>query len=282
MLREELKRRYPNRIRNRWISAVVILTLVAGSFLFYIIKREEMLQGRFQTALSLMQEGRVESSAKIFEDIYQNRPDSKLAAKALYHRGELLNDNLGRYKEALVSYLQLLERYPDNEMALHSQKQVAEIYKYRLQDHSAAIVAYQDLLDMGTSDRADNLYEIADSYFKLNNFEQARIEFEKFLEEHPDSNETAEVTYRIGVCLYIEGKLEDSEEVLHRVIETWPNDPFSIEARFTLGEVLEEQARLKESLRIFEELEGAYSNQEVLEKKTIQIRERIKKKKKAI
>lgn len=245
-------------------------------------KRDDILEGRFEKAQNLMHKGEFENSVQIFEAIYQDRPDSKLAARALFHQGEILNESLGRYQEALVSYLQLLKQYPHSDMALSSQRRVAEIYKYRFQDNPAAIVAYQNLLDMGTPDRAESLYEIADSYFKLNNFEQARIEFERFLEKHPDSEKTAEVTYRIGVCFYIEEKPEDSEEMLYRVIERWPEAPFSIEARFTLGKVLEEQERLKESLRIFEELRGSYSNQVALEKKITQVKDRIKKKKKAI
>lgn len=245
-------------------------------------KRDEILEGRFEKAMTLMHSGKFENSMQIFDAIYQERPDSKLAARALFHQGEILNKSLGRYQEALVSYLQLLKQYPHSDMALASQRRVAEIYKYRFQDNPAAIVAYQNLLDMGTPDRAEGLYEIADSYFKLNNFEQARIEFERFLEKHPDSEKTAEVTYRIGVCLYIEGELKDSEDALQGVIETWPNDPFSVEARFTLGKVLEEQERLKESLRIFEGLRGSYSNQVALEKKITQVKDRIKKKKKAI
>ncbi len=282
MLKEEIRRRYPNRARNRWIGAVLVVLLLAGGAGLYYHKRDDLLQARYEEAMELMRAGSYDESIGLFSAIHEGRPDSKLAPQALFHRGEILNISLKKYEEALVAYLQLLKEYPNDAMALRSQRRVAEIYKHRLQDNSSAIVAYQNLLDMGTTEPAESQYEIADSYFKLNNFEQARIEFEGFLREHPESPRIAEVTYRIGVCLSIEGELEKSEEVLRRVVESWPEAPYAIEARFALAEVLEEQERLKESLRIFEQLQGIYPNPQALEKKISQVRERIKKKKKAI
>ncbi len=277
-----MRRRHPNRTRNRWIGAIFAVLLVVGGIVFYFDKRDDLLQRRFEEAQNLLRDSRYKEASRAFGKIHESRPRSDLAPRALFHQGEILNITLKQYKKALIAYLQLLEQYPQSDLAIRSQKKVAEIYKYRLQDNSSAIVAYQNLLDMGTTEPAESQYEIADSYFKLNNFEQARIEFEGFLREHPESPRIAEVTYRIGVCLSIEGELEKSEEVLRRVVESWPEAPYAIEARFALAEVLEEQERLKESLRILEKLQGIYPNPQALEKKISQVRERIKKKKKAI
>lgn len=282
LMKEEIRRRYPNRARNRWIGAIVVVLLLAGGIGLYHHKRDDLLQARYEEALELMRAGSYEEAIGVFTRIHEGRPDSKLAPQALFHRGEILNITLKQYEEALIAYLQLLKEYPNADLALRSQQRVAEIYKHRLQDNSSAIVAYQNLLDMGTSRQARARYEIADSYFKLNNFEQARIEFEGFLEEHPDSEKVPEVTYRLGVCLSIEGELQESEEVLRRVVETWPEAPYTVEARFALAEVLEEQERLTESLTVFEKLKGEYPNPQALEKKLSQVRERIRKKKKAI
>jgi hypothetical protein len=60
------------------------------------------------------------------------------------------------------------------------------------------------------------------------------------------------------------------------------DSPYALEASFGLATVLEEQEKLLEALKILEDLAGLYPKQDILERKTEQVRERIQKKKKAI
>lgn len=259
---------------------VVALTVTAG-FIYYE-KRDDLLQARFNRAVALVAEGQGAKGAEIFAAIYEGRPDSHLAPQSLYRRGEILNIGLKRYREALVAYLLLVKEYPQDGLARRGQEKVADIYKYRLQDHSQAIVAYQDLLDMGVGQGSRFQYEIADAYFKLNNFEQARIEFDSYLGAYPQGELVAEVKYRRGVCLSLEGKLMEAELQFKEVADSWPDSDDGIEAKFMLASVIEEQERLREALSIFESLKEAYPNRVALENRIVQVKERIGKKKKAI
>jgi hypothetical protein len=65
-------------------------------------------------------------------------------------------------------------------------------------------------------------------------------------------------------------------------MERWKESPYALEAGFGLATVLEEQEKLVEALNILEGLAGIYPKQDILERKTAQVRERIEKKKKAI
>ena len=65
-------------------------------------------------------------------------------------------------------------------------------------------------------------------------------------------------------------------------MERWSESPYALEASFGLATVLEEQEELLEALKILESLAGIYPKQDILERKTAQVRERIEKKKKAI
>ena len=66
------------------------------------------------------------------------------------------------------------------------------------------------------------------------------------------------------------------------MIEDWAESPYALEARFGLATVLEEQEELVDALQILEDLAGSYPKQDILKRKTAQVRERIEKKKKAI
>jgi TolA-binding protein len=116
----------------------------------------------------------------------------------------------------------------------------------------------------------------------LNNFAQARIEFESLLKNYPQSALFAEVQYRIAMTYALEGKLPEAAGVYRLVIENWVESPYALEARFGLATVLEEQEKLVEALKILEDLAESYPKQDILKRKTAQVRERIEKKKKAI
>jgi len=123
---------------------------------------------------------------------------------------------------------------------------------------------------------------VADCYFRLNNFAQARIEFESLLKNDPKSDLFAEVQYRIAMTYALEGKLPEAAGAYRVVIERWSESPYAVEANFGLATVLEEQEELVEALKILEELKGIYPKEDILARKTEQVRERIEKKKKAI
>ena len=174
------------------------------------------------------------------------------------------------------------KNYPRTELACKAQGRVAEIYKYRLRDFNRAIVAYQKLLDSGCSrdDRVQN--ELADAYFRLNNFEQARIEFENLVKNYPKSPLVPEAEYRIALAFSLDGKPGEAEAAFRRMVGEHPESSFATEARFALAGVLEEQGQLVEALKILKNLKGIYPSAEILVKKTDQVRQRIAKKKKAV
>ena len=116
----------------------------------------------------------------------------------------------------------------------------------------------------------------------MNNFDQARIEFDSLTKSYPQSLLIAEVQYRIAMTYALEGKLPEAAGAFRLVVERWSESPYALEASFGLATVLEEQEELLEALKILESLAGIYPKQDILERKTAQVRERIEKKKKAI
>jgi TolA-binding protein len=214
--------------------------------------------------------------------LFAEHPDFPRASAVLFQIAEIQDLYLSRYNDALLTYLLLERDYPEAEEVPAAQQQVAILYKYRLNDCGQAIVAYQKVLDRSQDENAQLLYEIADCYFRLNNFEQARIEFEGLLKGHAESEQAAEVQFRIAVTYALEGKLPEAAGAYRQVMERWPESVYALEARFGLATVLEEQEKLLDALKLLEELVGHYPNPEILERKIEQVRERIGKKKNAI
>lgn len=284
LLREELRNRRKRYKKRRWplFALVLLITAALAAGVHYFTDRGPRLEEEFARAETLLGEGHYQQAAEVFREIYREQPASRDASRALFHSAEILNLYLNNYHEALIAYLMVEKDYPDSELASRSRRQVADIYKNGLRDYNRAVVAYQKLLDGGVSDGDRIQYEVADCYFRLNNFEQARIEFDSLVKTYPESRLLPEVEYRIAVILSLEGSLGEAEKAYRQVIAERPGSPFTLEARFGLAGVLEEEEKLVESLKVLEALEGEYPNPEALAKRIDQVRERIKKKKRAI
>ena len=280
---EELERQGKAPKTRLWISlglALVVL-VVAGGF-WYQANLQTRLEETFQKGLALRQAGKYVEAVELFVKLHDKHPSFVRVPQALYQAAEIEDLFLARYSDALLTYLLLERDYPDAAEVPPAREKVAVLYKYRLNDCGQAIAVYQKVLDQPGQQKDQPQYEVADCYFRLNNFEQARIEFDSLIKNYPQSSLIAEVQYRIAMTYALEGKLPEAAGAYRRVMEGWADSPYALEARFGLATVLEEQEELVESLKILEELADVYPKKDILERKTAQVRARIEKKKKAI
>jgi TolA-binding protein len=280
---EELRRQGKAPKKQRWVflGLIFILLIAAGGFWYYT-NLQTRLEETFQEGLTLRQAGNYVEAVELFERLHSDYPDFERVPQALFQAAEIQDLYLGHYSDALLTYLLLERDFPEAAEVGPARKQVAVLYKYRLNDCDQAIAVYQKILDQSDPENDQQQYEVADCYFRLNNFDQARIEFGSLLNNSPESALVAEVQYRIAMTYALEGKLPEAAGAYRLVMERWTESPYALEASFGLATVLEEQEELLEALKILEDLAGVYPKQDILERKTAQVRERIEKKKKAI
>jgi len=283
LLLEELTRQGKAPKQRLWILlGLILVALVAAGSYWYQANLQTRLEERFQQGLAFRQETRYSEAVELFKELQAEQPSFVRIPQALFQVAEIQDLYLGRYSDALLTYLMLERDYPDAPEVFAARKQVAVLYKYRLNDCGQAIAVYQKVLDDADGNSDQLQYEVADCYFRLNNFAQARIEFESLLKNDPQSDLFAEVQYRIAMTYALEGKLPEAAGAYRVVIERWSESSYGVEASFGLATVLEEQEELVEALKILEELKGLYPKEDILTRKTKQVRERIEKKKKAI
>ncbi len=282
ILREELSYRR-RRTSRRLLLAGLLLALVAGcGAVFYLWNQERFAERRFSRAQALLVEQDYVEAARQFQRLARLYPHASRADEALFHVGELQHLYLKDAERALLAFLQLEKNYPGSPFGLAAQRYAADIYMDRLEDPGRAVAAYQKLLDQGVAEGDQVQYRIGEAYFRLNNFEQARIEWDNLLRLFPESELGAETSYRIAVSLTLQGDFKEARQRFEELIARWPDHLYAVEARFGLAAVLEEQEQLVDALEMLEKLRGVYPKPEVLEQRIAQVRERIEKKQKAI
>lgn len=244
--------------------------------LFYGYRQQQLTAPQRLFTLGVKQEslGNIEAAEKSYRDIYQHYPHAAEAAEALLRSGKIWQYNHRDGQRALLSYLQLEYDYPDSPLVLPAREEAAAIVKYTLKDDSRAIEFYQRLLDLNTGQLDQYYYEIADCYFRLKNYPQARIELEILLEKFPDTPLTPEVLYRKGGLLLLEGRITAAQQDWQSLIDQYPDSSYRLQARFNLAKLLEEQGKLEEALLSYQQIEG-FPDSQLLQKKIDHLEQRI-------
>ncbi len=267
---------------GRWFLSVLFLLVVTGALL-PVYRQQQLTAPQRLLSKGIKQEslGQLSEAEIIYRDVYQNHPQAEEAVEALLRIGRLWHYDFQDEKVALLSYLQLEHDYPDSPLVLPAREEAAKIVKYSLRDYSQAIGYYQRLLDMEAGTPDQYLYEIADSYFRLENYPQARIELETLLDIYPHSPLAPDALYRKAGVSLLESRIDAARQDWQQLIERYPESSYRIQAEFNLAKLLEEEEHLHEALDRYRQIEN-FPRPALLQEKIEHLEQRIATKKKAL
>lgn len=279
--KEQRRTTQQNRRPRRWLLLLLLLVVAAAAVPLYQEYEKTVPQDLFEEAARRESQGEVELAQQLYQRIYRQYPQTEQAVKALLQDARILQYDQRQEKQALLCYLQLQHDYPQHPLTREAQEAAAHIVKYALRDDARAIGMFQNLLEQSGGRRDRYYYEIADSYFRLDNYNQARIELEILLEEIPQTELLPDILYRKGGLLLLENRLEEAQADWQQLIDEFPDSDYSVQARFNLAKMLEEQDRLEEALELYRQLQD-FPRPALLEEKIEHLLKRIAAKKKAI
>ncbi len=263
---------------RRLISFLLLISLITLASC-----TEKKVADLFEASNNLLASGRYEEAISTYSRIVSEYPSTPYAPKSLYKIGVIKNIFLNQYVEAIDTFKRLLFLYPESDEAIKAQKDIADIYMERLKNYEMAVLEYQRLIkrykELGINkDKIPDIrYRIGTAYMKMGDLEQARIEFEGILTDHPTTPMAPDIFIAIGDTYFLEGRLDDAIKTYQKVVDDHKEGSYNIEARFKIAVSLEEKGELRAALKRYKELIGIYPNQDVLKLKIKGIRERIRK-----
>ncbi len=267
---------------KRWLWSIPLLALLAAGLLPIYQQRQLSAPERWlNQGARLEAEGEFVAAQQLYQQLYADYPQAEQAPQALLRSGRIWRLDRQHDQQALLSYLQLEHGYPRSPLVLTAQQEAAKLVKYSLRDFSRAIEYYQRLLDADPSAGDDYLYQIADCYYRLDNYNQARIELDSLLQGYPQSALRATALYRKGGLHLLEKQLEQAQQSWQQLVDQHPQSEYAVQARFNLAKLLEEQSRLSEALQQYQQLSD-FPQQQLLEDKIERLKKRIAAKKEAI
>ncbi len=276
----ELKRKANNR--KAWLLFFLLIILLGIIGLPYVQDYRLTLPMRLLAkGVEYESLGQLDLAEQTYVKLKQRYPHTPAAEEALFRMGRIWQDDRKDMPQALLTYLQLEHDYPESTYVLPARQEAAWIVKYAQRDYSAAIGYYQHLLELDKDNADRYLYEIADCYFRLENYPQARIELETLLEDYPHSELTADALYRRGGILVLENRPEAAKQSWKQLIDRFPDSSYRSQAEFNLARMFEEEGLLQEALDLYRKLTD-FPRPSLLQEKIKHLEQRIEKKSKAI
>lgn len=134
----------------------------------------------------------------------------------------------GKYREALEYYQATIGAEPGGDYAMY---QVANSY-YRMNQNFEAVTQFRRLLRIYPFSRLREQaqYNVAYIYLNTGNYDQAIEEFQAVIQRYPGTEWAARSQYNIGDSYYNAGDYEKSIEAYARVLEEYPRSQYIIEA----------------------------------------------------
>jgi tetratricopeptide (TPR) repeat protein len=264
-----------------FLICLLVIALAVGLYPFYQRYQSDIPQRLLVNAIELESLGKIAQAEQLYRKISKTYSGRDEAATSLYHLAKLQQYDHRDVRKALLGYLQLEKDYPESQMLHSAREESARIIKFSLRDYSQAIGYYQNLVAEGWGASDHYLYEIADCYFRLENYPQARIELETLISEYPDSPLVADALYRKGGLLVLENQIEEARRNWEQLIENYPQSRYRPQVEFNLAKLLEEEDQLTEALEKYQHLEN-FPRPSMLNEKIEHIKKRIEAKQKAI
>ena len=201
-----------------------------------------------------------------------------MALKAIYRLGFTQETYLKDYEGAILSYQEFIRQSRDSLSVYEVEKRIAALHFESTKDPEKAVVLYRKLQTSNPTSLEGDFFQfrIGEAYFRKNNFEQARIEYENLLEKYPKSQYVARTHYQIGNSYYMEGKYEKAVEVLRHAIRQHAQSEFTVDAQFRLAECLEHVNQFKEAIQIYEAIQDRYPAKEVVAFRLVEAKKRSK------
>jgi len=90
--------------------------------------------------------------------------------------------------------------------------------------------------------------------FTMGNYPEAQVQFQKFLDKHPDSLFAGQAALGVGTSLDAQGKADMAAAIYQQIIKKYADVIAVTSARFALAQIDERQGRLADAAGLYEDI----------------------------
>ncbi len=162
----------------------------------------ETVDQQFRYAITLMVKKEYISAIGAFKDIIKNNPKSELSEESQINIGKSYY-LVGDYKNAFKAYEQLIEQSPGTRRLKEILEKEFQVGVAQMKtNEKGAIKVFEKIIERNPLGfiAADAQVKIADSYYQLRQYEEAKDSYLRVMEDFPNSEWVSYAQFRIPYC----------------------------------------------------------------------------------
>jgi len=260
-------------------------------------------QARFQKAWVQYRNQAYRQAQPIFEDVYNEAPDTELGSEALFWSADSYF-HIGQYSRASEQFAQFLERNGGHEMAGAARYSLGwsyfnmgayfkaiepfeaflenynppsiALYPYdtdtilRLGDANYAIGQYDDAIEayqkaIGAEPGGDYaMFQVANSYYRDERTYEAVTTFRRLLRIYPYSRLREQAQYNIAYIYLNTGNYTQAVNEFQTVINKYPNTSWAARSQYNIGDAYYNAGNYEQAVEAYKTLLEEYPRSEYL------------------
>ncbi|MCB0347986.1 MAG: tetratricopeptide repeat protein [Bdellovibrionales bacterium] len=178
------------------------------------------------------------------------------------------------YKSAVEHYKRVIKREPKSDIALYSSKKVANISVIYLENFQDAIFAFNNIILFSSNidDRRKAIEQLAKLYYeKLNNYEFAIVEFQRYLAMITDESKILEIRFLIAKSYFYLNRMFQANAELDEILKLKAKDTKEVQdyvfkATTLKASILHAQKKYEDAIEMFSQIIEDYPKQALDEK----------------
>lgn len=254
-------------------------------------------QARFQRAWVLYYNQAYEQAQPDFERVHEEAPNSDLGSEALFWSADA-NFQIGEYGQAATQFNSFIRQYPEHELVGAAKYSLGWTYfqmgdfanataplidflnnyepppivlfpyetdtRLRIGDSFFAQGEYQQALEYYQATIGDEpggdyaMYQVANSYYRMNRNFEAVTEFRRLLRIYPFSSLREQAAYNIAYVYLNTGNYDQAIEEFRSVISKYPNTEWAARSQYNIGDSYYNAGQYDEAIAAYQTVLDEY------------------------
>lgn len=199
---------------------------------------------------SYTEENRLQDAENFFKNAIDSKKNNKLIDYSISSLAYVY-ENMGQYKKAIEYYDRLLNYYPNSAMAPNAQVRIGLCY-FILNDYNNAALELSDpkINQLPLDQQREAKYVLANSFYKMREYEQAENIFEGLLKRNPEAGFARQIKYSLAWTYFQQKKYDESFGEFNGLAQNGI-DSIAMNSHYWSAETRRQQGKVDEALTIY-------------------------------
>jgi len=239
--------------RSCLVAILVIVTSLSAC-------QKDEAQRMFDSGMTLWNEQKYDESIQNLIALTKAFPNHHLVDDSLFWIASIYEHYLKDPDQAVRFYRSLNTKFESSDYSSRSMMGLARVRAQQGDEGKRRAIRILIKLQKQGNQNLDgqtweqNQLQLAQLFFDLKNFEQARIELKRLIHETPKSDSLPLAFYRIGKSYQEEGNLELAKLTFMEADKRFNYKKESLSSALSLADIYEETGQLNEAIQVYESI----------------------------